>query len=104
VGWYVRTAPPVRSRRSAGCRRAPGGVPAARGPSDGVFRHSIAYILYPLREFLTDRGLGTRLAAAASTITAFLIGVLLFAPLVGVLYFRRRQMFDFLRTFPDWPA
>lgn len=65
------------------------------------FAITVAYILYPLRLFLSRRGLGPRVAVAASTLSAFLAGVLLVAPPVGVLYFRREGVFAFLRDLPD---
>lgn len=65
------------------------------------FAITIAYILYPLRQFLVGRGADARTAAATSTVTAFLVGVLLFAPLVAALYFRRDALFEFLGQLPD---
>jgi len=62
---------------------------------------TVAYILFPLRRFLTHRGLGPRIAAGLSTLFAFVAGLLLFAPLVSVLYFRRRELFAFLRELPE---
>lgn len=65
------------------------------------FAITVAYVLYPLRTRLADRGVGPRIAAAICTLTAFLVGLLLLAPLVGVVYFRRSQLFAFLRELPD---
>lgn len=65
------------------------------------FAVTIAYILYPLRESLVGFGASGRMAAAASTLAAFVVGALLIAPLVGALYFRRASMFAFLRELPD---
>lgn len=64
------------------------------------FGITIAYILYPVRKRLVGYGASGRLAALVSTVTAFLIGVLLAAPLVGALYFRRGELFEFLRQLP----
>lgn len=64
------------------------------------FAVTIAYILYPFREILVDVGLSGRVAAALSTLSAFVVGVVLVAPLVGVLYFRRESLFAFLRELP----
>lgn len=65
------------------------------------FAITVAYVLYPLRRLLVRRGVSARLAAALSTLAAFLTGALLATPLVGALYFRRSQMFEFLRQLPD---
>jgi predicted PurR-regulated permease PerM len=65
------------------------------------FAVTIAYILYPLRRFLVAHGAGPRLAAAASTVTAFVVGVLLFTPLLAALYLRRDGLFAFLSQFPE---
>lgn len=64
------------------------------------FAITIAYILYPVRKRLVHYGMGGRMAAVISTVTAFLIGVLLAAPLFGALYFRRGELFEFLRQLP----
>ncbi|MFT4923815.1 MAG: putative PurR-regulated permease PerM [Haloarculaceae archaeon] len=65
------------------------------------FAITIAYILSPLRNVLVSHGVSDRVAATLSTLAAFLAGVLLMTPLVGVLYFRRREMFAFLRDLPE---
>jgi predicted PurR-regulated permease PerM len=64
------------------------------------FAITIAYILYPVRRRLVHHGASGRLAAMVSTVTAFLIGMLLAAPLFGALYFRRGELFEFLRQLP----
>lgn len=64
------------------------------------FAITVAYVLYPVRQFLVRRGLSARSAALVSTLTAFLIGLALVTPLVGALYFRRSQLFTFLRQLP----
>jgi predicted PurR-regulated permease PerM len=65
------------------------------------FAITIAYILYPLRRRLVHYGASGRLAAAISTVVAFLVGMLLMTPLVGALYFRRGELFAFLRQLPE---
>ena len=62
---------------------------------------TVAYVLYPLSEWLVDRGLSERLAAAVSTVVAFVAGSLVFVPLVVVLYRRRRDLFAFFQQLPD---
>jgi predicted PurR-regulated permease PerM len=64
------------------------------------FAVTVAYVLYPIRRSLAAR-VGPRVAATACTLSAFVVGVALVAPLVGVLYFRRGAMFSFLRQLPD---
>jgi predicted PurR-regulated permease PerM len=64
------------------------------------FAVSIAYVLYPLRQMLVDRGASVRLAATLATLSAFATGALLATPPVWVLYVRRESLFAFLREFP----
>ncbi len=65
------------------------------------FGITIAYILSPVRRRLVRYGASGRLAALVSTVAAFLIGLLLSAPLFGALYFRRGSLFQFLRRLPE---
>ncbi|WP_324760059.1 AI-2E family transporter [Haloarcula montana] len=64
------------------------------------FAITVAYVLYPLSEWLVDRGLSKRVAAMLSTVVAFLAGTAIALPLVGVLYVRRRELFVFLQQLP----
>ncbi|WP_394354281.1 AI-2E family transporter [Halorarum salinum] len=65
-----------------------------------VFAVTVAYVLYPLRQELRARGCSDRLAALAATAAAFLGVVALAAPLGFVLYRRRSEFVDFLRSVP----
>lgn len=65
------------------------------------FAITIAYILYPVRRQLVQYGASGRLAAAVSTVVAFLVGMLLATPLFGALYLRRGELFAFLRQLPE---
>jgi predicted PurR-regulated permease PerM len=65
------------------------------------FAITVAYILYPVRKRLVDHGVSGGVAAAVSTLSAFLVGALLAAPLFGALYLRRGELFEFLRQLPD---
>lgn len=65
------------------------------------FAITVAYVLYPFSAWLVDRGLSKRLAAAVSTVVAFLAGTAITVPLVAVLYVRRRDLFAFLRQLPQ---
>ncbi|WP_276273284.1 AI-2E family transporter [Haloarcula litorea] len=65
------------------------------------FAITVAYVLYPLSEWVADRGLSKRLAAAVTTVIAFVAGSLVLLPLVAVLYLRRRDLFEFFRALPE---
>jgi predicted PurR-regulated permease PerM len=64
------------------------------------FAITVAYVLFPLSEWFVDRGLSKRLAAAVTTAIAFVAGLLVFVPLVAVLYLRRRDLFAFFQQLP----
>jgi predicted PurR-regulated permease PerM len=66
-----------------------------------VFAITVAYVLYPLRRWLRNRGLSDRLACAASTVTAFLAVALLVIPLLYVLYRQRSRLIALLEQVPD---
>ena len=65
------------------------------------FAVTVAYVLYPLRQRLVDRGLSRRVASALVTATAFLAVVVLFAPVVWALVRRRESIVSLLRNLPD---
>lgn len=65
------------------------------------FAITIAYILYPLRQWLYSHGASGRLAAVICTASAFIAGVLLVLPLFAALYLRRGQLFDSLQRLPE---
>lgn len=64
------------------------------------FAITIAYILYPLRQWLYGHGASGRLAAGICTASAFLAGLLLLLPMLAALYFRRQQLFNSLQQLP----
>ncbi|SHH42929.1 AI-2E family transporter [Halobaculum gomorrense] len=66
-----------------------------------VFAVTVAYVLYPLREWVTDRGYPDRVAAGTATVAGFLGVVALAAPLAYVLYRRRRDLLAFIAAIPD---
>ena len=66
-----------------------------------VFAITFAYVLYPLRRRLVERGLSRRIACAASTVLAFLAAALLVVPLLYVLYRQRSRFIDLLGQIPD---
>jgi len=65
------------------------------------FAITVAYVLYPVRERLVDRGFGRRTAAAVSTTLAFVAVALVVLPVVIVLYVRRSDLIALLETVPD---
>ena len=64
------------------------------------FAITVAYVLYPVRQFLVGRGLGPRVAAAVSTTVAFVAVLVLVVPLAAALYLRRGTLFAFLGQIP----
>ena len=66
-----------------------------------VFAITVAYVLYPFRQWLTDHGLSRRLASAVSTLVAFLAVVALLAPLVYIIYERRNELVNSLSRIPE---
>ncbi len=65
------------------------------------FAITVAYVVFPLRRWLTSLGLGRRLSAAIATTVAFLAALLLLAPLAYVVYVRRHQIIEFVRSLPN---
>lgn len=65
------------------------------------FAVTVAYVLYPVREQLAARGLGSHVASALATTLAFLVVLLLLVPLALTLYLRRAEMFALLFQLPD---
>jgi predicted PurR-regulated permease PerM len=65
------------------------------------FAITVAYVLYPIRQWLWDRGVGRRVAAGLATTVAFLVGLVLLAPMAAVLYLRREEAFAVIRSLPD---
>ncbi|ACV47270.1 protein of unknown function UPF0118 [Halomicrobium mukohataei DSM 12286] len=64
------------------------------------FAITVAYVLYPLRRLLVERGTHRRIAAAAATSVAFLAVAALIVPLLWSLYRRRDTLLAYLRTLP----
>jgi predicted PurR-regulated permease PerM len=65
------------------------------------FAITVAYVLYPLRQWLGRRGLMPRLAAGVCTLLALLVAVALVAPIGAVLYWRRGDLFAFFQQLPS---
>ena len=65
------------------------------------FAITVAYVLFPVSEWLGRHGLNKRLSAAVTTGVAFVGGTLVFVPLAAVLYLRRRDLFTFFQQLPS---
>lgn len=65
------------------------------------FAITVAYVLYPLRQRLVDRGLSRRIASAVVTTTAFLTVIALLAPIALTLFERRDSIMELLNNLPD---
>jgi predicted PurR-regulated permease PerM len=65
------------------------------------FAVTVAYVLYPLRRRLVDRGLSHRVASALLTVAAFLAVVVLLAPIVLTLVRRRGAIAGLLNDLPE---
>lgn len=65
------------------------------------FAVTVAYVLYPLRRRLVDRGVPRRIASATITTAALLAVILLFAPIAVALFQRRSSIVELLNTLPD---
>ncbi|EMA20302.1 hypothetical protein C435_07010 [Haloarcula marismortui ATCC 33799] len=64
------------------------------------FAITVAYVLFPVSEWLGRHGLNKRLSAAVTTGIAFVSGTLIVVPLGAVLYLRRRDLFTFFQQLP----
>ncbi|WP_415087512.1 AI-2E family transporter [Natronomonas sp.] len=65
------------------------------------FAITVAYVLYPLRERLVDRGVPQRAASALVTTGAFVAVMALFAPVAWMLFQRRNAIIELLNNLPD---
>ncbi len=66
-----------------------------------VFAITVAYVLYPLRQQLVQRGFSRRGASTIATVVAFLVVVVLIAPILYVIYRRRGELFEALERLPE---
>ena len=73
----------------------------ARVLSTIFFAITVAYVLFPVSEWLGRHGLNRRLSAAVTTGIAFVSGTLIVVPLGAVLYLRRRDLFTFFQQLPS---
>ena len=66
-----------------------------------AFAITVAYVLYPFREMVSEYGYSGRIAAGAATAAGFLGVVALAMPLAYVLYRRRLDLLVFLEAIPE---
>jgi len=64
------------------------------------FAITVAYVLYPVRQWLVGHGRRPRLAAATATLVAFLAVLAVAVPIFAALYVRRRDFIEFIRGLP----
>ena len=64
------------------------------------FAITVAYVLYPIRQWIVTRGRGRRVGAAVATLVGFLAVSLAVVPIVGALYGRRGEFLSFVRELP----
>lgn len=64
------------------------------------FAVTVAYVLYPVREWLANHRAGPRVAAVICTALAFVAAAVLMLPLVVALYLRRETFVDFVNGLP----
>jgi predicted PurR-regulated permease PerM len=65
-----------------------------------VFAVTVAYVLYPVRQWFARRT-SDRIASAIATLTTFFSVVLIFAPLAFILYERREDAISVIQQLPD---
>ena len=66
-----------------------------------VFAVTLAYVLRPVRSFAVRRGASPRVAAGVATTLASVASVIVLAPIVYVLYQRRRSVVEFVQSLPE---
>jgi len=66
-----------------------------------LFAVTVAYVLFPVREWLRARGLSRRLASLLTTAAAFLALLLLFVPFAFAVYRRREAVREILDELPE---
>ncbi|MFW5964728.1 MAG: AI-2E family transporter [Natronomonas sp.] len=65
------------------------------------FAITVAYVLYPLRQRVVDRGISRRIASALVTTLAFVAVVVLFSPIVWTVFRQRDAILDLFRNLPN---
>ncbi|MEF8906553.1 MAG: AI-2E family transporter [Haloarculaceae archaeon] len=65
------------------------------------FAITVAYVLYPVRRELYDRGVPRQVAAALAATVGFLFALVVVTPIVVALYIRRGELLAFIREVPS---
>ncbi|WP_181685085.1 AI-2E family transporter [Halorhabdus salina] len=65
------------------------------------FAITVAYVLYPVRRRLANRGVRPRMAAGLSTVVAFVVALGVFTPLGYAVYVRRSAFFGLIEDLPQ---
>lgn len=65
------------------------------------FALTVGYLLAPVRSFVSRRGVPNRIAAALTALLAFLVTVLLFAPIAIVVFVRLELVLKTLSNLPE---
>lgn len=65
------------------------------------FAVTVAYVLYPVRKRLVERGASRRVGAGAATTVGFAVVLAIVVPLLWALYSRRGLVLDYIRALPD---
>lgn len=76
-------------------------VVLARVVATLFFAITIAYVLYPIRRRLVDRGVPRRIASGGLTLGASVSVIIVLAPIMNVFYRRRAEILEILRSLPD---
>lgn len=66
-----------------------------------VFAITVAYVLFPVRERLRNRGFSRRLASAITTFGTFLLVIVLFVPIAFALFRRSNTLVEKLAELPE---
>jgi len=75
-------------------------VVLARVLATVFFAVTVAYVLFPARQWILHRGRGRRVSAAVATLVGFFAVVLAVAPIIAAVYGRRGEFLAFIRELP----
>jgi predicted PurR-regulated permease PerM len=64
------------------------------------FAVTVAYVLYPVRQWVRHRGWGRRVSAGVATLVGFFAVVIAALPVIGALYARRLEFIAFVSELP----
>lgn len=66
-----------------------------------IFAITVAYVLYPVREWIRERGVSRRVASALTTTGVFFLVMVVLAPVGLAIYERREQFVETLEAIPE---